>query len=327
MRGTVHKAAGGLQVAVGWFDRAYTVLFAPELAGRARKCSMKWEGHRQSDNVEDRRSARAAAGGGGRTIGVGTIIIVLIAWGVFGVNPLTTLGLLSGGGNPQVQQSGPASAPPQGDRQAAFVSTVLASTEEVWAELFQRGGAQYQQPKLVLCRGSTPTACGTGQSAMGPFYCPADRKVYLDMEFFDTLQHQLGAPGEFARAYVIAHEVGHHVQTLLGATARVDAQRGRVSQREYNALSVRLELQADCYAGIWAQHAQQARNWLQQGDLEAALNAAEQIGDDTLQRQQSGTVRPDAFTHGTSAQRMRWFTQGYQSGQVQACDTFRARNL
>ena len=288
---------------------------------------MKWEGHRQSDNVEDRRSARAAAGGGGRTIGVGTIIIVLIAWGVFGVNPLTTLGLLSGEGNPQVQQPGPASAPPQGDRQAAFVSTVLASTEEVWAELFQRGGAQYQQPKLVLFRGSTPTACGTGQSAMGPFYCPADHKVYLDMEFFDTLQHQLGAPGEFARAYVIAHEVGHHVQTLLGATARVDAQRGRVSQREYNALSVRLELQADCYAGIWAQHAQQARNWLQQGDLEAALNAAEQIGDDTLQRQQSGTVRPDAFTHGSSAQRMRWFTQGYQSGQVQACDTFRARNL
>ena len=285
---------------------------------------MRWEGNRESDNVEDRRSG--GGGMGGRSIGIGTVVIALIAWGVFGINPLTTIGLLSGGGAPQVQQ-GPAQHPPQDDRQAAFVSTVLASTEDVWTQIFRQGGAQYQLPKLVLFRGTTPTACGMGQSAMGPFYCPGDRKVYLDMEFFDTMSRQLGAPGEFARAYVIAHEVGHHVQTLLGATGKVDAMRGRVSQREQNALSVRLELQADCYAGIWTRHSQQAKNWLDQSDIESAINAAQQIGDDTLQRQQTGTVRPDAFTHGTSAQRVRWFSMGLKQGSVQACDTFSANSL
>ena len=285
---------------------------------------MRWEGNRESDNVEDRRSG--GGGMGGRSIGIGTVVIALIAWGVFGINPLTTIGLLSGGGAPQVQQ-GPAQHPPQDDRQAAFVSTVLASTEDVWTQIFRQGGAQYQVPKLVLFRGTTPTACGMGQSAMGPFYCPGDRKVYLDMDFFDTMSRQLGAPGEFARAYVIAHEVGHHVQTLLGATGKVDAMRGRVSQREQNALSVRLELQADCYAGIWARHSQQAKNWLDQSDIESAINAAQQIGDDTLQRQQTGTVRPDAFTHGTSAQRVRWFSMGLKQGSVQACDTFSANSL
>ncbi len=291
---------------------------------------MRWEGNRESDNVEDRRSGGGGGGGGGlggRTIGIGTVVIALIGWGVFGINPLTTIGLLSGGGGaPQVQQ-GPAQRPPQDDRQAAFVSTVLASTEDVWTQIFRQGGAQYQVPKLVLFRGATPTACGTGQSAMGPFYCPGDRKVYLDMDFFDTMSRQLGAPGEFARAYVIAHEVGHHVQTLLGATGKVDAMRGRVSQREQNALSVRLELQADCYAGIWARYSQQAKNWLDQSDIESAINAAQQIGDDTLQRQQTGTVRPDAFTHGSSAQRVRWFSQGMKQGSVQACDTFSANSL
>ena len=285
---------------------------------------MRWEGNRESDNVEDRRSG--GGGMGGRSIGIGTVVIALIAWGVFGINPLTTIGLLSGGGAPQVQQ-GPAQHPPQDDRQAAFVSTVLASTEDVWTQIFRQGGAQYQLPKLVLFRGATPTACSMGQSAMGPFYCPGDRKVYLDMDFFDTMSRQLGAPGEFARAYVIAHEVGHHVQTLLGATGKVDAMRGRVSQREQNALSVRLELQADCYAGIWARHSQQAKNWLDQSDIESAINAAQQIGDDTLQRQQTGTVRPDAFTHGTSAQRVRWFSMGLKQGSVQACDTFSANSL
>ena len=285
---------------------------------------MRWEGNRESDNVEDRRSG--GGGMGGRSIGIGTVVIALIAWGVFGINPLTTIGLLSGGGAPQVQQ-GPAQHPPQDDRQAAFVSTVLASTEDVWTQIFRQGGAQYQLPKLVLFRGTTPTACGMGQSAMGPFYCPGDRKVYLDMDFFDTMSRQLGAPGEFARAYVIAHEVGHHVQTLLGATGKVDAMRGRVSQREQNALSVRLELQADCYAGIWARHSQQAKNWLDQSDIESAINASQQIGDDTLQRQQTGTVRPDAFTHGTSAQRVRWFSMGLKQGSVQACDTFSANSL
>ena len=288
---------------------------------------MRWEGNRESDNVEDRRSGGGGGGGlGGRTIGIGTVVIALIGWGVFGINPLTTIGLLSGGGAPQVQQ-GPAQHPPQDDRQAAFVSTVLASTEDVWTQIFRQGGAQYQLPKLVLFRGTTPTACGMGQSAMGPFYCPGDRKVYLDMDFFDTMSRQLGAPGEFARAYVIAHEVGHHVQTLLGATGKVDAMRGRVSQREQNALSVRLELQADCYAGIWARHSQQAKNWLDQSDIESAINAAQQIGDDTLQRQQTGTVRPDAFTHGTSAQRVRWFSMGLKQGSAQACDTFSANSL
>lgn len=288
---------------------------------------MKWEGNRESDNVEDRRSSGGGGGfGGGRSIGIGTVVLALIGWGVFGINPLTTIGVLSGADAPQVQQA-PAQRPPGDDRQAAFVSTVLASTEDVWGQIFQQGGAQYRQPKLVLFRGATPTACGTGQSAMGPFYCPGDQKVYLDMDFFDTMSRQLGAPGEFARAYVIAHEVGHHVQTLLGATAKVDGMRGRISQRDQNALSVRLELQADCYAGIWANKSQQAKNWLEQGDIESAMNAAARIGDDALQRQQTGAVRPDSFTHGSSAQRQRWFMQGLKTGSVQACDTFNTQNL
>ena len=288
---------------------------------------MRWEGNRESDNVEDRRSGGGGGFIGGRSIGIGTVVLALIGWGVFGINPLTTIGVLSGGGESAQVQQGPAQRPPEGDRQAAFVSTVLASTEDVWTQVFQQGGAQYQAPKLVLFRGATPTACGTGQSAMGPFYCPGDQKVYLDMDFFDTMSRQLGAPGEFARAYVVAHEVGHHVQTLLGTTAKVDGMRGRVSQREQNGLSVRLELQADCYAGLWARYSQQARNWLEAGDIEAAMNAAQQIGDDTLQRRGSGTVRPDAFTHGSSAQRMRWFKQGYDKGSVQSCDTFNTSSL
>ena len=295
---------------------------------------MRWEGERQSDNVEDRRSDSSAGGGGGfgiggRSIGIGTIAIALLAWGVFGINPLTTIGVLSGSGSPQVvqQQPGPAQKPPANDQNAAFVSTVLASTEDVWSQIFQQGGAQYRPPKLVLYRGVTPTACGTGQSAMGPFYCPNDQKVYLDMDFFDTLSRQLGAPGEFARAYVIAHEVGHHVQTLLGTTQKVDQLRGRVSQAQENALSVRVELQADCYAGIWANKSQQAKNWLDQTDIQSALTAASRIGDDTLQREQTGVVRPDSFTHGSSAQRVRWFTQGLKTGSVQACDTFNTQSL
>ncbi len=295
---------------------------------------MRWDGNRESDNVEDRRSDSGGGGGGGgmiggRSIGIGTVVIALIGWGVFGINPLTTIGMLSGGSSqPQVQQQqGPAQKPPADDKQAKFVSVVLASTEDVWTKIFQQGGAQYRDPKLVLFRGAVPTACGTGQSAMGPFYCPGDQKVYLDMNFFDTLSRQLGAPGDFARAYVIAHEVGHHVQTLLGTTAKVDNMRGRVSQRDQNALSVRLELQADCYAGIWANHSQQAKNWLDQGDIESAMNAAQKIGDDTLQRQQTGTVRPDGFTHGSSAQRVRWFTTGLKTGSVQSCDTFNTQSL
>jgi predicted metalloprotease len=291
---------------------------------------MRWEGQRQSDNVEDRRSSGGGGGGfgfGGRGIGIGTIVIALLGGWIFGINPLTIIGMLSGGGGPAVVQQAPATRPPQGDQQAAFVSTVLANTEDVWGQIFQQGGARYANPKLVLFRGATPTACGTGQSAMGPFYCPGDQKLYLDMGFFDTLRTQLGAPGQFAQAYVIAHEVGHHVQNLLGMTNKVDSMRGRVSQAQQNALSVRLELQADCYAGIWAHHSQQSKQWLDPGDIEAAMNAAEKIGDDALQKRSQGYAVPDSFTHGSSAQRQRWFAQGFKTGSVQACDTFSAQAL
>lgn len=294
---------------------------------------MKWEGNRQSDNVEDRRDSDDSGGGqpvlGGRNIGLGTIAVALLAGWLLGINPLTVLGVLSGGGHPpaQVQHNTPAHRPPADDRMAKFVSTVLADTEDVWTELFRQGGSHYQQPKLVLFRGATPTACGTGQAAMGPFYCPGDQKVYIDLAFYETLKHDLGAPGEFAQAYVIAHEVGHHVQHLLGISDEVDRQRGRVSQVQYNQLSVRLELQADCLAGAWAHHAQASRQILERGDIEAAMNAAAKIGDDALQQRSQGRVVPDSFTHGSSAQRVRWFQQGLQKGNVQACDTFSARNL
>ena len=236
--------------------------------------------------------------------------------------------MLSGGGGQQVQQQqGPAKAPPSGDRQAQFVSVVLADTEDVWGQIFAQSGQRYQPPKLVLFSGAVATACGTGQSAMGPFYCPGDFKVYLDMDFFNTLSQELGAPGDFAKAYVIAHEVGHHVQNLTGVSGKVDAMRGRISQRDQNALSVRLELQADCYAGVWAHHANKARSILENGDIESAVNAAQRIGDDALQRKSSGTVVPDSFTHGSSAQRVRWFTTGIQTGSVKACDTFNAQGV
>ena len=291
---------------------------------------MKWEGNRESDNVEDRRGG--GGGGfqmlGGRSIGIGTIVVALLGGWVLGINPLTILGLLSGGGAPPAQvQQAPAQRPPADDKMARFVSTVLADTEDVWQGVFRQAGGSYQEPRLVLFRGATPTACGTGQAAMGPFYCPADQKVYIDLGFYETLQSRLGAPGDFAQAYVIAHEVGHHVQNLLGISAKVDQMRGRVSQAEYNRLSVRLELQADCFAGVWAHHAQNARQILEQGDVEEAMNAAAQIGDDALQRSSGGAVVPESFTHGTSAQRQRWFHAGMQQGSLKACDTFAARAL
>jgi predicted metalloprotease len=204
---------------------------------------------------------------------------------------------------------------------------VLADTEDVWATVFRAQGGGYQEPRLVLFRGSTPTACGAGQAAMGPFYCPADQKVYIDLGFYETLRTRLGAPGDFAQAYVIAHEVGHHVQNLLGISERVDRARGRMGQADFNRLSVQLELQADCFAGVWAHHAQNARQILEQGDVEEAMNAAAKIGDDALQGARGGAVVPESFTHGTSAQRQRWFNTGLQSGSVQRCDTFSARTL
>jgi len=213
------------------------------------------------------------------------------------------------------------------EREAKLVRVVLADTEDVWGQIFQQRGASYQRPKLVLFSNSTPTACGQGQSAMGPFYCPADRKVYIDLAFYRTLNQQLGAPGEFAEAYVIAHEVGHHVQNLLGISAKVDALRRKSSERKANALSVRLELQADCFAGVWGNHADKARHILEGGDLESALNAASKIGDDTLQRSAGQAVVPDSFTHGSSEQRVRWFRRGFDGGDIAQCDTFSANPL
>jgi len=288
---------------------------------------MRWEGNRESDNVEDRRSGGGGMPGfGGRSIGIGTIVVALLGGWALGINPLTILGLLSGGSPAQVQQA-PAQRPPGDDKLARFVSTVLADTEDVWTDVFRQQGGTYQEPHLVLFRGATPTACGTGQAAMGPFYCPSDRKVYIDLGFYQTLKDRLGAPGDFAQAYVIAHEVGHHVQNLLGISEKVDQQRGRVSQAQYNQLSVRLELQADCLAGVWANHAQRARQILERGDVEEAMNAAAKIGDDALQRSRGGAVVPESFTHGTSAQRQRWFDAGLKSGSMQRCDTFSARTL
>jgi len=294
---------------------------------------MKWEGHEQSRNVEDRRGSGGGGGGGprigGRGLGLGTIVIAVIASVIFGVNPLTILNLLGGGdvAISQPQQTGPAPAPPPQDQAAAFVSTVLRDTEIVWGKLLQESGGTYREPKVTLFSGVQRTACGTGESAMGPFYCPGDYKVYLDLAFFETMQRRLNSPGDFARAYVIAHEVGHHVQRLLGITDKVDSMRGRVSAAQMNALSVRVELQADCFAGIWAHHSQRSKGWLEQGDIEEALNAAAQIGDDNLQRKSQGMVVPESFTHGSSAQRMTWFKRGLQSGSIQQCDTFGTRQL
>ena len=292
---------------------------------------MKWEGNRESENVED---ARGSGGGGGGLrlgggVGLGTVAIALVAGWIFGINPLTVLNLLGGGGDlqPGAAQQAPAGKPPADDKMARFVSTVLADTEDVWREQFKLAGQTYREPKLRLFRGSEPTACGQGQAAMGPFYCPGDQKVYIDLNFYETMRTRLGAPGDFAQAYVIAHEVGHHVQNLMGITSKIDEMRGRGSEAQQNALSVRLELQADCFAGVWANHAQAARQILEQGDIEEALNAATQIGDDALQRKSQGTVQPESFTHGSSAQRVAWFKRGLQSGSVPQCNTFEARQL
>lgn len=292
---------------------------------------MKWEGNRQSDNVEDGRGDGGGGGGGfgigGKSIGLGTIVIALIGSYFFGIDPSVILG---GGGNVSapVQQQGPAPASsPEDDRQVAFVKTVLADTEDVWTDIFRANNSSYVKPKLKLFTGGVATACGTGRSASGPFYCPGDQKVYIDLSFYKLMEQRFNVAGDFAKAYVIAHEVGHHVQNLMGITDKVDAARRTNSESQQNAMSVRLELQADCFAGIWANHANQARSILESGDVEAALAAATAIGDDTLQRQSQGTVVPDSFTHGSSAQRVRWFKKGIDSGEVAQCDTFTARQL
>ena len=290
---------------------------------------MRMDDYRESDNVEDRRGSSGGGGlrlGGGR-LGLGTIAIALVASYFLGLNPLTVLNMLAGGGLPAVEQQAPASRPPADDATAIFVSRVLASTEDTWNAAFREMGRPYREPKLVLFTGVTPTACGTGQSAMGPFYCPGDEKVYIDLAFFDELKQRFKAPGEFAQAYVVAHEVGHHVQHLLGISGQVQRARQQVGEAEANALSVRLELQADCLAGVWGKRTDTMKNVLEPGDLEAALTAASAIGDDRLQQQAQGRIVPESFTHGSSAQRVRWFRRGFDSGDFNQCNSFETKQL
>ncbi|MDD2885434.1 MAG: zinc metallopeptidase [Dechloromonas sp.] len=293
---------------------------------------MRMDDYRESEHVEDRRGNRSAGTGGlrlgGGRMGLGTIVIALVASYFLGLNPLTVLNLLSGGGLPAIEQQAPEiRRTPANDETTRFVSRVLASTEDTWNEAFQQMGQRYQEPKLVLFSGMTPTACGTGQSAMGPFYCPADQKVYIDLAFFNELKSRFKAPGEFAQAYVIAHEVGHHVQNLLGIADQVHKTQQRVSKRDANALSVRMELQADCLAGVWGKRTDTMKQVLEPGDLEAALTAASAIGDDRLQQQAQGRIVPESFTHGSSEQRMRWFRRGFDSGDFNQCNTFKAARL
>jgi predicted metalloprotease len=278
---------------------------------------MRWDDLRQSTNVED---VRASGGGAGLKLGVGGTLLALIASYFLGIDPRLILGLMSAVPS---QQSAPAAhyGTPQ-DEQGRFFAAVLGETEDTWSAIFQSQGLQYVPPKLVLYRNAIPTACGTGSAAAGPFYCPLDRKVYLDLSFFQQLSDEFQAPGQFAEAYVLAHEVGHHVQNLLGIADRVRAAQGRASRTQQNQLSVRLELQADCFAGVWANHADETKHILQQGDVESALRAASAVGDDTLQRRAQGYVVPDSFTHGTSAERVSWFKRGLSDGAIQGCDTF-----
>jgi hypothetical protein len=284
--------------------------------------SMRWESGRRSDNVEDRRGSGVSRGV--MKGGIGTVVLVLVAM-YFGVDPSTVLNMVPAGSPPAV--TGSAGRSPEENRMAEFVSVVLADTEDTWSSLFQQAGKSYQEPKLVLFTGSVNSACGMADAAVGPFYCPADQKVYIDLAFYTDLKNRFQAPGDFAQAYVIAHEVGHHVQNLLGISEKVQAARARAGEKEGNRLSVKQELQADCFAGIWANHADRARQVLESGDVEEALNAASAIGDDRLQRQSRGTVVPDAFTHGTSEQRVRWFNIGLKTGDLNQCNTFSSQQL
>ncbi len=285
---------------------------------------MRWEGGRRSDNIEDRRGMRVPGGmvGGG---GIGVVVIALIAM-FLGVDPRIVL-QGAGEGAPAPREAPARSRDPAEERLKDFVSVVLADTEDTWSEIFRTGGARYQPPRLVLFTGAVQSACGTASSAVGPFYCPGDTKVYIDLDFYRLLAQRFGAPGDFAQAYVIAHEVGHHVQNLLGISEKVHAARQRADEARGNALSVRQELQADCMAGVWANHANRARQILEAGDVEEGLAAAAAIGDDRLQQQGRGHVAPETFTHGTSAQRVRWFRRGLERGRLEACDTFKAAQL
>jgi hypothetical protein len=278
---------------------------------------MQLGGQRDSGNVEDRRGI--GLGGG---LGIGGVVIAIIA-AFLGIDPSAILNTVNEAA-PQTQQAAPKSGPP--DEMQVFVGRVLSSTEDVWREVFRNGGKQYREPKLVLFTSAVRSACGLGQSAMGPFYCPNDEKVYIDLSFYSDLRRRFNAPGDFAQAYVIAHEVGHHVQKQLGTFDKMESLQGRVTKAEYNQYSVRLELQADCFAGVWGHHAANA-NLLDPGDVDEGLTAASAIGDDRLQKQSQGYVVPESFTHGSSAQRVRWFKRGMASGRVGDCDTFSAKVL
>ncbi|MBY3221263.1 zinc metallopeptidase [Rhizobium laguerreae] len=302
---------------------------------------MEWRGRRQSDNVEDRRGGPSGggfgrgggfnfpSGGGVRRAGgglsIGTIIFLVVIYFIFKMMGIDLLQVLEGGGMSsgpgyEQSQSGGTRAPAN-DEMTAFMRTVLAETEDTWQGIFQAQGQNYEEPRLVLFSGSTASACGSASSATGPFYCPGDHKLYLDTEFFQELSNRFGASGDFAEAYVVAHEVGHHVQNLLGILPKFNQARQRMSEADANKMSVRVELQADCFAGIWGKYTQQ-KGLLESGDLEEALNAAQQIGDDSLQKRSQGYVVPESFNHGTSEQRVRWFKRGFDSGQLSACDTF-----
>ena len=286
---------------------------------------MRWQGRRESDNVEDIRGRRSM-GRTGAGLGCGGVILVLVIAFATGQDPLALLQMVEG--TRASLPSSPAPADPRGsaavhDELGKFASVVLADTEETWSAIFQREGATYQKPKLVLFSDAVESACGYSSSAVGPFYCPGDRKVYLDLSFFSELSDRFGAPGDFAQAYVIAHEVGHHIQNLIGVLPAFNQKRQQVSEREANRLSVRVELQADCLAGVWAHHAQKERDFIEPGDIEEALNAASRIGDDSIQRTIQGYAVPDSFTHGSSEQRVRWFKTGFESGRMASCDTFR----
>jgi predicted metalloprotease len=280
---------------------------------------MRWRSGRRSSNIEDRRGQRAAPkilGGG-----VGTIIVILIAM-YFGVDPVPLLETMQSVGPASSTGTSPTAEQLENDPLADMVSVVVADTEDVWTAIFAQQGQRYEAPKLVMFTGATQSACGVGQAAMGPFYCPADRKAYIDLGFYDQMKTRFNAPGDFAQAYVIAHEIGHHVQNLLGISGKVHSMKQQLSKADANALSVRLELQADCFAGVWANRADKARNIIESGDVEEALNAASAIGDDTLQKQSGRGVVPESFTHGTSAQRQKWFRAGLQSGDPDMCNTF-----
>ncbi len=276
---------------------------------------MRWQGSRRSTNVQDARGVRF----GGAGLGIGGTLIALAAAYFLGVDPRVMLGLTETVSS--VRQPEIASGTPT-DEQGQFVSAVLGDTEDTWGALFEAAGATYSPPTLVLFTGQVRSGCGGASAASGPFYCPADQKVYIDLAFYDELQSQFQAPGDFAQAYVLAHEVGHHVQTITGISDKVRAAQQSASQEEANALQVKMELQADCYAGIWAHHANRARHVLEEGDVEEALKAASAVGDDTIQKRTQGTIVPESFTHGSAEQRMSWFRRGLEQGTVEACDTF-----